>query len=465
LPLPSPKSEPARTTETPFRVSLFPFPVSRFAFRFLGVIRDLCGLCVLRGCLAFGFLQFSSAFICDNLRLMRFLISAGEASGDLYGAQLIAALQRHLPEAQFFGVGGAAMRDAGCDVTLEARDIAVVGLAEVVTHLPKIYGEFRRLVREVDTRRPDAAILIDFPDFNFRLAQKLHERGIPVFYYISPQLWAWRSGRIKLVRNFVRKMLVIFPFEEQWYAERGVDVAYVGHPLADLPQPAMTRAEFADEYGFDTSKQWIGLLPGSRRKEVLLNLPEMLSAAAILNAEGKYQLALPVASTLDREWLRQQIERAALPRLAPQIQGREPGAPGVPAITLTGDARATLLHSRAAIVASGTATVEAALLGTPFVMIYRVAPLSWKLGRKLVKVPHYGMVNLILGRRAVPELVQHDFSGEKVATALAELIADGPARQSQLAAFCELRQKLHPAERQTAAERAAEVIASSIAEG
>jgi lipid-A-disaccharide synthase len=374
---------------------------------------------------------------------MRLLISAGEASGENYGAQLVEALRQRVPDTQFFGLGGARMRAAGCDTVIDAHDIAVMGLAEVVSHLPKIYGEFHRLLREVDTRRPDAAILIDFPDFNFRLARQLHRRGIPVFYYISPQLWAWRSGRIRLVQKYVRKMLVIFPFEEQWYAERGVDVSCVGHPLADVPLPTISRDNFAAESGLDTSKKWLALLPGSRRKEVELNLPEILRAASLVGA-GARQFVLPVASTLDRHWLEQKLDQAAVP------------------VTLTHDARATLLHARAAIVASGTATVEAALLGTPFVMVYRVAPLSWKLGRWLVKVPYFGMVNLILGRGAVPELVQNDFTAEKVSTALQELIADGPAREQQLAAFAELRQKLHPAGACTAAARAADAILKDI---
>lgn len=377
---------------------------------------------------------------------MRFLISAGEASGENYGAQLVEALRQRVPDAQFFGLGGARMRAAGCDTVIDAHDIAVMGLAEVVSHLPKIYGEFRRLLREVDARRPDAAILIDFPDFNFRLARQLHRRGIPVFYYISPQLWAWRSGRIKLVQKYVRKMLVIFPFEEQWYAERGVDVSCVGHPLADVPLPAISRENFAAESGLDPSKQWLALLPGSRRKEVELNLPEIVRAASLVG-DGARQFVLPVASTLDRHWLEQKLEHTAVP------------------VTLTHDARATLFHARAAIVASGTATVEAALLGAPFAMVYRVAPLSWKLGRWLVKVPHFGMVNLILGREAVPELVQNDFTAENVSAALKELIADGSVREQQLAAFAELRQKLHPSGACTAAARAADAVLKGVLPG
>lgn len=379
---------------------------------------------------------------------MRFLISAGEASGEAYGAQLIAALRRRLPEASFFGVGSERMQADGFDCTVDAREISVVGLVEVVSHLPKIYTEFRRLLRAVDANRPDAAILIDFPDFNFRLARQLHRRGIPVFYFVSPQLWAWRQGRIKLVRKYVRKMLVIFPFEEDFYRTRGISADYVGHPLADVPLPSQSRGNFAERYGLDEMKQWIALLPGSRRKEVLMNLPEMLRAASLITGQGgsPLEFLLPVAPTLEREWIAE---------LTRDTQTE---------VTLTEDARSTLVHSRAGIVASGTATVEAALIGTPFVMVYRVSDLTWKLGRRLVKVPHFGMVNLIAGREVIPELVQTEFQAENVVARLQELIPEGPRREQMLGDLNEVRRRLHPGENMgTAADRAAEVILGGLA--
>ena len=370
-----------------------------------------------------------------------FLISAGEASGETYGAQLILALRRKLPHASFFGLGGQRMRDAGCDTVVDTRKVSVVGLSEVVSHLPKIYAEFRRILRAVDARCPAAAVLIDFPDFNFRLAKQLHRRGIPVFYFVSPQMWAWRQGRIKLVQKYVRRMLVIFPFEEQFYRERGVDVDYVGHPLADLPQPSISRDNFAAENGLDCTKEWIAILPGSRRKEVEMNLPAMLGAANLLGS--RYEYLLPVAPTLDLAWLTE---------VASDVR---PSAP----LKYTQDARSTLIHSRAAMVASGTATVEAALIGTPFVMVYRVSDLTWKLGRRLVKVPHFGMVNLIAGRQVVPELVQSDFTAEKVAAELRKVL-EGEERDRMLAELSEVREKLHPGVGggETAADRAAEAI-------
>jgi lipid-A-disaccharide synthase len=374
---------------------------------------------------------------------LSFLISAGEASGEAYGAQLISALRSLAPDADFFGLGSDRMRAAGCDTVIDAREVSVVGLAEVVSHLPKIYGEFRKLLREVDMRRPSAAILIDFPDFNFRLARKLHARGIPVFYYVSPQLWAWRKGRINLVRKYVRKMLVIFPFEEQFYREHGVEVEYVGHPLADAPPAASCRDNFASENGLDTDKPWIALLPGSRRKEVEMNLPEMLRASKILG--DAYEYVLPVAPTLDASWLKNLVESIPIAQK--------------PAIHFAQDARAALVHARAGIVASGTATVEAALIGTPFVVVYRLSGLTWTLGRRLVNVPHFAMVNLIAGREVVPEIIQKDFTGENVVAQVRRIVGDGSARETMVRELAEVRCKLHPSDNAaTAARRASELI-------
>jgi lipid-A-disaccharide synthase len=386
---------------------------------------------------------------------MRFLLSAGEASGDTYGAQLITALRERGPEMEFFGLCGPAMRAAGCTAVVQAADVAVVGIVEVVTHLPRIYRGFQDLLRAADQQRPDAAILIDFPDFNFRLARQLHRRGIPVYYYVSPQVWAWRSRRVELVRRYVRKMLVIFPFEEGWYRHRNVNADYVGHPLADLPEPAVSRADFAQQHELDPEKQWIALLPGSRRKEVSLNFPAMLAAAALVDdpSASPFQFVVPVASTLDPSALQRQIETC-----------KQRGAVQ-PFIKLTKDARATLKHARAAVVASGTATIESTLIGTPFIMVYRVSPLTWLLGHHLVWVAHYAMPNLIAGRRVIPEIVQRDFTAERVATALQEILPDNsPARGRMLAGLAEIRQALSPSQ-MPASQRAAEIILSSINEG
>jgi lipid-A-disaccharide synthase len=372
---------------------------------------------------------------------MQFLLSAGEASGDTYGAQLAEALGQHAPNSTFFGMGGERMRAAGCELLIDAKDVAVVGLVEVIKHLPDIRRRYHHLVAEAAQRRPDAAVLIDFPEFNLRLARALHRLGIPVFYFVSPQIWAWRTGRVKQIQKYVRKMIVIFPFERDFYARHGVEVTYVGHPLAYAEPPAIPREEFAARHGLNPKKQWIALLPGSRRKEVRLNLPPMLEAAALLQKKSEFEFLLPVASTLNPEWLAGEWTRYRVQRRSPAAAGPADGDSST-AIRLTSNARLTLMHSRAAIVASGTATVEAALSGTPFVVVYRLAPLTWLLGRRLVKLSTFAMPNLIAGEKIVPELIQRDFTAEDVVRELEAIIPDGPARSQMQNALKMVQQRL-----------------------
>ena len=365
----------------------------------------------------------------DSVRL---LISAGEASGDMHGAALVGALrQLAMPmPVECFGLGGERLRAAGCETVVDAKDVAVLGLAEVAAHLPRIYRRFRRLLAEADRRRPDAAVLIDFPEFNFRLARQLHRRGIPVIYYISPQLWAWRKGRVKLVRRDVRKMLVIFPFEREFYRRQGVEVEFVGHPLADR----------AGAVASERDSRQIALLPGSRRKEIELNLPAMLEAAARLHGRHpELRFTVPLASTIDRVWLEGLVGRL----ISTQTAAKAMGYPLAPfPLELVADAEKVLAGSQAALVASGTATLEAALAGTPFVMVYRLTGLTWLLGRRLVDVPFFCIVNLIAGREVVSELVQQDFTAAKVAAEVERVLADGPERRQMLEGLREVRAKL-----------------------
>ncbi len=358
---------------------------------------------------------------------------------------MIESLRRRVPKSEFFGVGGRRMRDAGFQTIVDAHKISVVGLAEVLTHLPMIRREFKRLVGEAKECKPDAAVLIDFPDFNLRLARELHKLNIPVFYYVSPQLWAWRQGRITQIQQYVRKMLVIFPFEEDFYRQHGVDVEYVGHPLADELRPTITRVEFALENNLDVSAMWIALLPGSRRKEVLLNLGLMLESAAQMRLD-RVQFLLPVASSLDPAWIRSLIADAKIPVMPVR------------------DSRAALLHSEGAIVASGTATLEAALIGRPFVMVYRVSRLTYALGRRLVKVKHFAMPNLIAGREIVPEFVQENFVPARVAQALLELLSDKKRREDFAKAIHEVRNELHTPGPGSAADRAANAILTHLSD-
>jgi len=338
---------------------------------------------------------------------------------------------------------------------------------EVVKHLPDIRRRFKHLVAEAARRKPDAAILIDFPDFNLRLARELHRLGIPVFYFVSPQIWAWRTGRVKQIQKYVRKMVVIFPFEQEFYRRHGVEVSYVGHPLAYEPPPQISRQEFAGQHGLDPQKQWIALLPGSRRKEVRLNLPAMVEAAGLLQKQGGFEFVLPVASTLNADWLHEQLDLLAAGWSRPSGLRQEPvDAPVLaaevtesPLIYLTHNAPATLMHVRAAVVASGTATVEAALSGTPFIVVYRLAPLTWLLGRRLVKLDTFAMPNLIAGKKIVPELIQKDFTAQNAFKALNAIIADGPARRQMEADLKTVQQRLRDNQQaEPPAQRAAREI-------
>jgi lipid-A-disaccharide synthase len=387
----------------------------------------------------------------------------------MYGAQLIEALRRaagqnpaelrsaRQPGAavptqtsrsssallEFIGVGGDRMRAAGCDTVVDAKDLAVVGITEILSHLPKILGLYRRLIAEADRRKPDLAIVIDSPAFNWRVARQMRRRSIPTVYYVAPQFWAWRQGRVRLLRDYIDKALVIFPFEEKFYRERGVDATFVGHPLAELPHPAVERDDYAAQFQLDPAKFWIALMPGSRVKEVRMNLPTILESAARLGSG--YEFLLPVAPTLDRSFLS--------------------GLIGQQKIALVPEALPALWHSRAGIVASGTATVEAAMMNTPFVMVYRVSPLTYLLGKPRVKVPRFAMVNLIAEEEVVPELVQQDFTAEKVVTRLKELLPDGPARNRMLEGLAGVKARLRApganfALAQHPADRAAGIILS-----
>jgi lipid-A-disaccharide synthase len=358
----------------------------------------------------------------------KIFISAGEASGEHYAAQLIPAIRKLSPDVEFFGLGGQRMEALGFRRIVRAEDVAVMGITEIIRHIPRIYGEYRKLKASIAAERPDAAILIDFPDVNLSLARTLHGLGIPVIYFVSPQLWAWKKYRIHRVRRYVDRMLVIFPFEESFYREHRVKADFVGHPLAEMPRPSISRNEFADQYGIDPSKPWIGLLPGSRFKEIRLNLPEMIEAASQLHEPCEF--LLPLAPTLTPEHIDQ--VRTMLPSEGPRI-------------TLVNDARAALHHARASVVASGTATVEAALIGNPFIVVYRVSKVTYSVARRVVKVPYVAMVNLIAGREVVPELIQDDFTAANVVSHLQNLLCDEAVRSRIQADLAKVGASLHSA--------------------
>ncbi len=351
---------------------------------------------------------------------MRIFLSAGEASGEQYAVQLIEAIRRREPGARFFGLGGQRMEGIGFRRIVRAEDVAVMGITEILRHIPRIYREYRRLKQSLARERPDVAVLIDFPDVNLGLARASKRLGIPVIFFVSPQVWAWKKYRLGRIRRNVGRMLVIFPFEQTWYRARGVDATFVGHPLTELPPPSISREAFAAQYGLHPAAQWVGLLPGSRPREISLNLPGMLEAAARLQQAQPvpYEFLIPLAPTLSAGQTEEVRQLAAA--------GSKAGV----RVTLVHDARATLHHARASVVASGTATVEAALIGNPFLVVYRVSPLTYAIASRVVTVPHVAMVNLVAGKRAVPELIQHDFTAAKVASTLSTLLNDEAARQT-----------------------------------
>ena len=335
------------------------------------------------------------------------------------------------------------MEAAGQTRIVRAEDVAHMGITEVIRHAPFIYRQYRKLVASIDAFPPAVAVLIDFPDVNFRLARQLKKRGIPVLWFVSPQLWAWKRKRLRWVQQRVAKMLVIFPFEEVFYRNRKVEAEFVGHPLAELPLPTISREAYAAHNHLDPAKPWIALLPGSRWREIEANLPTMVEMACRFPRDAEY--ILPVATTIDR------------PRLADftagwitHYPGTDPHIP-LPYIHLVADAREALHHARASIVASGTATVQAALIGNPFLVVYRVSAVTFKLAKQLIWYPPeipaqvdrdgnlpIAMPNLIAGRRIVPELLQDRFTAENLTDALTPLLSDTPVRRQQVADLADL---------------------------
>jgi lipid-A-disaccharide synthase len=359
------------------------------------------------------------------------LIVAGEASGDLHGARLLAELRRLLPGVRAFGMGGGELRAAGLEAVADSAEVAVVGIFEVARVLPRIRQVFAALLAEVDRRRPRAALLIDFPDFNLRLARQLARRGIAVIYYISPQVWAWRRGRVRTIARRVDRMLVLFAFEVDFYRRSGVPAVHVGHPLVDeVPQlPSAWDRPLAPGEPLR-----LALLPGSRRGEIEALLPVMLAAADRLARE------LPLALTLIRA---PGIPEAALARHVDDfLKRRGPGGGALPVRMVSDDRFGAIADSHLALCASGTATLEVGLLGTPMIVLYRLAWWTYVLARLLVRLPNFAMVNLVLGREVVPELLQGEAEPERIAAEASRLLADGGARARVRAALAELRPRL-----------------------
>ncbi|MEK6322406.1 MAG: lipid-A-disaccharide synthase [Acidobacteriota bacterium] len=429
--------------------------------------------------------------------VLSIMIVAGEASGDKHGASLARALTGLYPETHFhlFGSGGDEMRAAGVETLVDAREVAIIGVPEIARAMSKLYRAYRTLLNVARSRRPSAVVLIDWPDFNMRLAKKLHGKGFKIIYYIGPQVWAWRKYRVRALRRDIDRMLVILPFEEEFYKKAGVEARYVGHPLTEAVCATLSREEFCHRHGLDPTRSIFALLPGSRHKEIHYHLPLMLEAAirlrtlplrisdcGLLIQEGapvrdlpnlksqisnlksetsslasessnlsseisnltseisnlkseipnpqsairNPQFVIPLATTVRREQVDLPVQQA-------QLRARSAGGAhnGLSVSVIEGDTYNALCHSAFAVVASGTATVEAALAGTPMVIIYRGSELNWRLIRPLIHLDTFGMVNLIAGRRIVPELMQHEATGENIAREATAILSD-PARLEQM---------------------------------
>lgn len=365
----------------------------------------------------------------------RLLLSCGEPSGDVYAGELLDRLRAVRGEVEAFGLGGDHVAAAGGRLLAHVRDVAVVGLVEVVRHLGDLRALFRRILAEVDRSPPQAAVLLDYPDFNLRLARALHRRRVPVVYYVSPQVWAWRRYRIRQIRRHVTRMLVLFPFEEEVYRRAGVPVTFVGHPLVERLRPVADRPGFLKEIGLDPERPVLALLPGSRAGEVSHNLPPLRGAAELLRARRPdVQLALAAAPTLP--------DSAFAGAGVPLVRDRT---------------HALLSAATVGIVASGTATVEAALLDLPMVVVYRLAPLTFALGRPFVRLNRFAMVNLIAGRDVVPELIQGDFTPERVTAEALRLLDDPAGREAMRRDLADVRARLGGP---GASSRAAEAVAA-----
>lgn len=349
------------------------------------------------------------------------LVSAGEASGDFYASLLVAELRRRWPRAQFFGCAGAKLRDAGVRNVIDAESLAVVGLLEVVGHLPRIYLQYRKLLAAIRRERPQLAILTDSPDFHLRVARKLKNWGVPVVYLVAPQVWAWRRGRLKAMRGVITRLLCIFPFEERYFREKFVPATFIGHPLSNRVRPAMTKEEFFRKHDLPENRPLIAVLPGSRRGEAARHLPELCAAAALLGESATF--VLPASPTIGAAFFRAKMGPSAIR-------------------VIEGEAWDALAHADLALAASGTVTIEAALLGTPMITFYKVNKLSWILGKLLVRIPFYSMVNLIAEREVVPELMQQSMTGANLADAARGLLRDQGRRAKMKADLREVAGKL-----------------------
>jgi lipid-A-disaccharide synthase len=381
----------------------------------------------------------------EQMKSKKILLVAGEVSGDLHGSHLVEALQRIEPEVQFSGVGGEGLERRGMKLLYPAHSLSVVGITEVFVKLGTILKALRGLKRSLEREKPDLVILIDFPEFNLRLAKIAHRRGIPILYYISPQVWAWRPKRIRLIAQLVRKMVVLFPFEVPLYEAAGVDVEWVGHPLLDIVKPTLPKEKAYQQFGLDPKQRTIGLLPGSRSHEVERLLPPLLASAHLLQKEiPDLQFVIPLAPGLPKTILSSRMKNIS-----------------VPVKVVEGFTYDVMNLSDLLITASGTATLEGAILGKPMIIIYKVSFPSYWIGRALIRVDHIGLVNLVAEKEIAPELIQKDVHPQRIADEALRILRDPILSRKMSESMGEVCQKLG---KPGAAQRAARIVTSLLHE-
>lgn len=362
----------------------------------------------------------------DTEKKKRVMIVAGEASGDLHGSSLVREALRLDPSLSFYGVGGPHMRDAGVETIVDSSEMAVVGLVEVLAHFGVIYRAFSTLKREIKSNPPDLLILIDYPDFNLLVARVAKRAGVKVLYYISPTVWAWRSGRVKTIARYVDHMAVLFPFEVPFYEKEGVPVTCVGHPLADKVSPTMSRAGAQAAFGIDPERRVIGLFPGSRHGEITRLLPVILESAKLL--QKRYpgvQFILPIASSL--------ADGDICPRLAES---------GLDVVVARDKIYDVIQVCDAVVTVSGTVALEVALMGVPMVIIYTVSPLTYEIGKRLIRVKNVGICNIVAGERVVPELIQHEVTADRISGEIGRYLDDAGYTAETKVKLADVKKKL-----------------------
>jgi lipid-A-disaccharide synthase len=365
------------------------------------------------------------------------MMIAGEASGDLHGAGVVRELKKQKPGVEVYGIGGDRMQAEGMSIVYHVRELSVMGFVEVLKHLPVIRSVERTLEALLIVRRPDVLVLIDYPGFNLRFAQKARKAGVKIIYYISPQVWAWNPGRVKKMKGVIDKMLVVFPFEEEIYRKQGIDVEFVGHPLLEILGETQSREAFCRRHDFDPSKPIVGLFPGSRKQELTKIFPPMLGASDILIRSHGAQVAVGAASILMHDFVKSFV-RDDLP------------------VKIIQHATYDLMaNSDLALVASGTATLETACLGTPMIVVYRTSWLSYLLGRLLIRIKNIGLVNIVAGKTIVPELIQHQVEAMRLANTAARFLQDKDLRAS-------VREELHQVKQKLGKPGASSLVAKTI---